>query len=61
MCCFNKEQNSNFFELCLSDYTEKVKVSNDQVVVQSERNSYSKNRGGKIAMTIRYLHKENES
>ena len=36
-----------------------AKVSNDQEMVQSERNSNSKNRGGKNKLTIRYVYKEN--
>ena len=31
----------------------KVKVGNDQEMAQSERNSHSKNRGGKSKLTIR--------
>ena len=38
-----------------------IQVGNDQEKAQSERNSYSKNRGGKNKMTIRYLYLENIS
>ena len=35
----------------------KVQVGNDEEMAQSERNSHSKNRGGKNPkLTIRYLH-----
>ena len=33
-----------------------VKVGNDQEMVQLERSSHSKNRGGKNKLTIRYLY-----
>ena len=38
-----------------------IQVGNDQEKAQPERNSYSKNRGGKNKMTIRYLYLENIS
>ena len=38
-----------------------IQVGNDQEKAQSERNSYSKNRGGKNKMTIRSLYLENIS
>ena len=38
-----------------------VKVGNDQEKAQSERNSHSKNRGGKTTLAIRYLYLENLS
>ena len=41
---------------------EKVKIGNDQEMVQLERNSHSINRGvGKIKMTLKYLYHENMS
>ena len=39
----------------------KVKVSNDQDMPQSERNSHCKNEVGKTKLTIRYIYKENIS
>ena len=42
--------------------TKKVQVGNDQEKTQSERDSHSKNRGGKKTKpTIRYLYHENTS
>ena len=38
-----------------------VKVGNDQEKAQSERNSHSKNRGGKTTLAISYLYLENLS
>ena len=44
------------------DYAKKVQVGNDQEKAQSEKNSHSKNRGGKkTKLTIRYLYHENIS
>ena len=37
----------------------KAKVGNDQEMAQSERNSHSKNRGGKDKPTLRFLYEEN--
>ena len=40
-------------------YSRKVQVGKDQEKAQSERDSHSKNRGGKITkLTIRYLYHE---
>ena len=38
-----------------------VQAANDQEKAQSERNSHSKNLGGKTELTIRYLYLENIS
>ena len=50
-----------FFFFFFLHFTGKVQVGNDQEKVQSERNSHSKNRGGKNKLTIRYLYLENIS
>ena len=44
-----------------SFFQNNVQIGNDQEKAQSERNSYSKNRGGKNKLTIRYLYLENIS
>ena len=37
-------------------HQQSIQVGNDQETAQSERNSHSKNRGGKTKLTIRYLY-----
>ena len=44
---------------CLSTFVKKVQVGKDQEKTQSEKDSHSKNRGGKkTKLTIRYLYHE---
>ena len=48
--------------LAKSFFSREVQVGNDQEKAQSEKDSHSKNRGGKKSkFTIRYLYHENTS
>ena len=40
-------------------FNKNVQVDNDQEKAQSEKDSHSKNRGGKNKLTIRYFYHEN--
>ena len=49
-------------DIILLDFSKKVQVGKDQEKAQSEKDSHSKNRGGKkTKLTIRYLYHENIS
>ena len=50
-----------YSSLSNQDHSKKVRVGNDQVKAQSEKDSHSKNRDGKKKLTIRYLYHENIS
>ena len=49
---------SLFCKCSLTCKQKKGKVDNDQEKAQSERNSHSKNRGGKTKLAIKYLYLE---
>ena len=58
-CCAFAEQSACSH---VASYHDKVQVGNDQEKAQTEKDSHSKNRGGKkTKLTIRYLYHENIS